>query len=245
MLRVALVGGGGGIGAALLAQLCQRTDVASVHSTYFTSDPAQLHNAEANAVVDAKLTWTQVDITEEASVRRWLSQVGSIDWLINCAGYLHDHEHKPEKAINQFNTAYFNRCMAINCLSNLLLSQYAGDLLKQSDNGIFAALSAKVGSIEDNRLGGWYSYRASKAATNMVLKNLAIEWGRSSSRIRVLALHPGTTDTNLSKPFQSRVAPHKLFTSDSVASMLLAQLDQAHEHPSGRFVAYDGEEIPW
>ena len=130
-------------------------------------------------------------------------------------------------------------------MSSLLLAKYAGPKLKRSERGIFAALSAKVGSIEDNRLGGWYSYRASKAAANMVLKNLSIEWQRTAPNIRVLALHPGTTDTNLSRPFQSRVKPEKLFSPEKVAELLLKQLDQSHANPSGRFIAYDGEELPW
>lgn len=245
MLRVALVGGSGGIGAALVSLLSERSDVESVHSTYYRSPAAGSIGSIGNFGTDATINWSQLDVTDDDQVKRWLESVGRFDWLINCAGFLHASHSRPEKSVAQFQTEYFMQCMRINCLSNLLLGKYAGAVLKQSKYGVFAALSAKVGSIEDNRLGGWHSYRASKAAANMVIKNLAIEWQRSAPSVRVLAIHPGTTDTALSKPFQARVAPDKLFSPQKVAQLLLSQIDQAHEHDSGRFIAYDGAELPW
>jgi len=245
MLHIALVGGSGGIGAAMLAKLCERDDIAVVHSTYYRSPLAGSLGSVGQFGSQVKIHWSKVDITDDNSVKQWLDDVGSFDWLINCAGFLHDTASGPEKAISQFDTDHFSQCMRINCLSTMLLAKHAGPLLKRSERGIFAAITAKVGSIENNRLGGWYSYRASKAAANMTLKNLSIEWQRSAPNVRVLALHPGTTDTRLSKPFQKRVAPEKLFSPEKVATLLLAQLDQAHSQPSGRFIAYDGEELSW
>ncbi len=245
MRRVALVAGSGGIGSAMLTALCERSDIESVHSTYFRSPAAGSLGSIGQFGSPVSVNWSQVDITDDDSVAKWIGGIGRFDWLINCAGFLHDGVSGPEKTITQFDTEYFARSMRINCLPNLLLGKYAAPILKRSDKGIFAALSAKVGSIEDNRLGGWYSYRASKAASNMVIKNLAIEWQRSAPKVRVLALHPGTTDTALSKPFQAGVAPGKLFSPSDVAGMLLNQLDQAHQSHSGRFIAYDGEELPW
>ena len=245
MIKIALVGGSGGIGAALLSQLCERSDVESIHGTYFSSPAAGSLGSIGQFGTNVDVEWSQVDVTNERSVEQWIAKVGQIDWLINCAGFLHDSTLAPEKSITQFDTDCFEKNMQVNCLPNLILAKYAGQALKNSDKAIFASVTAKVGSIEDNRLGGWYSYRASKAAANMVLKSLSIEWQRTAPNLRVVALHPGTTDTKLSAPFQTRVAPGKLFTTEQTATYLLTQLDQLHDFPSGRFVAYDGEEIPW
>ena len=102
-----------------------------------------------------------------------------------------------------------------------------------------------MGSIGDNRLGGWYSYRASKAALNMCVKTLAIEWGRTLPNVAVAALHPGTTDTGLSKPFQRNVPPGQLFAPAQTAGYLLEVLDGLVPANSGQFLAFDGERLPW
>lgn len=245
MKSIALVGGSGGIGAAIITLLCERDDVSDVHATYFKSPAASSLGSIGQFGSNTQLHWSQLDITDERSVQQWLADIPSIDWLINCAGFLHDTQTRPEKSVSQLQTANFEKNMQINCLPNLLLAKHAGDTLKRSEQGIFASITAKVGSIEDNRLGGWYSYRASKAAANMVLKTLSIEWQRTAPNLRVVAMHPGTTATKLSAPFQSGVRPEKLFSTEKTAALLLAQLDQLHDHPSGRFVAYDGEELPW
>lgn len=245
MTRIALVGGSGGIGAALLSQLSDRSDVETIHATYFRSPAAGSLGSIGQFGSNTEVVWSQVDVTNEQSVQQWLEKLGAIDWLINCAGFLHDTNTGPEKTIAQFETACFEKNMQVNCLPNLILAKYAAGALKDANKGIFASVTAKVGSIEDNRLGGWYSYRASKAAANMALKSLSIEWQRTAPNLRVVALHPGTTDTKLSAPFQSRVAPEKLFTTEQTATYLLTQLDQLHNFPSGRFIAYDGEELPW
>lgn len=271
MIKIALVGASGGIGAALLDHLSSCGNTQTIHATYYHSPlhpPGSADSPEAiqpvvetpdisalssattavgaqQAESTTQVLWSQVDASDESSVKRWLSNIEELDWLINCAGFLHDADTKPEKSITQFNPHDFRKSMDINCLANLLLAKYAGPALKKSERGIFASITAKVGSIEDNKLGGWYSYRAAKAAANMVLKNVSIEWQRTAPDVRVVALHPGTTDTPLSEPFQARVKPEKLFSPDKVAALLVAQLDQLHNFPSGRFIAYDGEELPW
>jgi len=245
MTRVALVGGSGGIGAAILTQLCERKDIISVQSTYYRSPAGGALGSIGQFGSDTDVVWTQMDASEESSVADWLGKCGPFDWLINCAGFLHDTDTQPEKSLSQFNADSFNKSMAINCLPNLLLAKHASSNLKQASHGVFASITAKVGSIEDNRLGGWYSYRTAKAAANMALKNISIEWQRTLPNVRVVALHPGTTDTKLSAPFQKRVPDGKLFSTEKTAGLLLERLDELHEKPSGRFVAYDGEEIPW
>ncbi|EKO3738305.1 SDR family NAD(P)-dependent oxidoreductase, partial [Vibrio metschnikovii] len=130
-------------------------------------------------------------------------------------------------------------------LPTLLLAKYFSPLMKTSDAAKFVTISAKVGSISDNRLGGWYSYRASKAALNMLLKTLSIEWQRTIKRGVVLALHPGTTDTPLSKPFQANVPADKLLTPEQAAQYLVELIIQATLQQTGQFLAYNGERLPW
>jgi len=118
-------------------------------------------------------------------------------------------------------------------------------LLKHSEISIFTTISAKVGSIEDNYLGGWYGYRASKSALNMFLKNIAIEYNRVSKKTIVVALHPGTTDTKLSKPFQGNVVPEKLFSVERCTSQLLSIINALNKDDHGKFFSWDGSILPW
>ena len=118
-------------------------------------------------------------------------------------------------------------------------------MMARKGKAAFTAISARVGSIADNRLGGWYAYRASKAAQNMFTKNLAIELGRRAKNLCVLALHPGTVDTGLSAPFQKNVPEEKLFSVERAAGQLLAIVRRATPAETGRFYAWDGAEIPW
>ena len=245
MKTVAIVGASGGIGAAMLAELTDRDDVAVIHATYYQSPASSSLGSIANFGNSTEVHWSALDATDESQVAHWVESIGSIDWLINCAGMLHDQSNSPEKAIRDFDPVHFHKSMSINCLPTLLLGKYARGALKDSPQSIFATVSARVGSIADNRLGGWYSYRSSKSALNMALKCLSIEWARTMKNLRVVALHPGTTDSRLSKPFQSSVPEGKLFSTKKTAGLLIAQLDQLHEQPSGQFIAYDGEVIPW
>ncbi len=244
-LKIAIVGASGGIGAALLDQLVDRADVAVIHATYFKSPAGSALGNISNFGNKTSVVWRELDATDDLSVKEWLADVGSIDWVINCVGMLHTQDNKPEKTVRQLDADHFAASMNINCLPTLLLAKYAAAALKGTDNGVFATVSARVGSIEDNQLGGWYSYRASKAALNMALKCLSIEWQRTLKNVRVLALHPGTTESRLSEPFQRNVPEGSLFTAEKTARLLLVQLDAAKNLPTGRFIAYDGQEIPW
>lgn len=242
---IAILGASGGIGAAMVELLAARDDVDQIHATSFSSSPPQLSNEQNSRTEHVNIQWTMLDATDEVAIREWVGSVGDVDWLINCVGMLHDEAHGPEKTIRHFDPGHFQRSMDLNCLPTLLLGKYALPALKRSPEGVFATVSAKVGSITDNRLGGWYSYRASKAALNMSLKCLSIEWARNARNVRVVALHPGTTDSELSKPFQQNVPEGKLFSTAKTAGLLIQQIEQLQNQPSGRFIAYDGEEIPW
>ncbi len=245
MKRIAIVGASGGIGAALLDCLVQHDDVEEIHATYHRSVAGSSLGNVAGTGSSTRIYWTSLDATDEAAVASWVASVGKIDWVINCVGMLHNQSNGPEKSIRAFDPLHFQQSMMVNCLPTLLLGKYIRPALKDSPSGVFVTISARVGSITDNRLGGWYSYRASKAALNMALKSLAIEWARNTPNLRVAALHPGTTDTRLSKPFQQNVPQGKLFSPDKTAQMLISQIEQLHEHSSGLFIAFDGAEIPW
>lgn len=242
---VALVGGSGGIGASIVEALAARDDIERIHATYYQSPAAGSIGSVLSSGSGTEVCWTRLNASIDSEVAQWINDIDRADWLINCAGMLHTLQHGPEKTITAFEAEHFEQSMAINCLPTLLLGKYARKLLKESPAGVFATISARVGSITDNGLGGWYSYRASKAALNMALKCLSIEWARSAKNVRVAALHPGTTDSLLSKPFQANVPAGKLFTPAKTAGLLIDQIEKLHNHESGRFIAYDGEEIPW
>lgn len=234
--HIVVIGGSGGIGRAFVQELLSRFPNAMVHATYHHCTPTfQAPN----------LKWTQLDITSSTKISQFGHQFSHIDWLINCVGMLHTPEHGPEKNIESINDQFFLRNIEVNTLPTLLLAQAFFPAFKNSPSVKFAVLSARVGSIEDNGLGGWYSYRASKAALNMVVKNLSIEWKRRLKQATVLALHPGTTDTALSKPFQTNVPEGKLFNPDNVAHDLLDLIANSTPSDSGQFWDYRGKNIPW
>ena len=134
---------------------------------------------------------------------------------------------------------------AVNTIGPALIAKHALPLLRRTSRAVFAALSARVGSIADNRLGGWHSYRASKAALNMLVKNLALELARTHPQALAVTLHPGTVDTALSAPFQRGVVPEKLFTPALSAGALLQVLDGLTPAQSGGLFAWDGAQVPF
>lgn len=185
---------------------------------------------------------------DRARIVRWIdiSVPGDrLDWLINAAGMLHTGTRGAEKTIRKSDPDFFLESTSINSLPTLLLAKHVHTRFRHRRPAIFATVSAKVGSIEDNRLGGWFRYRASKAALNMCIKTLAVEWRRTPPNVAVAALHPGTTDTALSKPFQHNVPPEQLFTREQSADYLRKVLDDLKPVQTGRFLAFDGEELSW
>jgi NAD(P)-dependent dehydrogenase (short-subunit alcohol dehydrogenase family) len=235
-MNVVIAGGSGGIGGALVDTLAGRAGVEHVIATW---------NRHAPATQYPNVTWQQLDLADEDAVHAWAEQTGDIDWLINAAGMLHNSSQGPEKTIRQIDPAFFLENMNTNTLPTLLLAKHLHARFRHGRPAVFATVSAKVGSIEDNRLGGWFSYRASKAALNMCLKTLSIEWQRTLPNVAVVALHPGTTDTALSKPFQKNVPPGQLFAPASTATYLLDVLDGLTPVQTGQFLAFDGERLPW
>ncbi|MGB5260783.1 MAG: SDR family NAD(P)-dependent oxidoreductase [Gammaproteobacteria bacterium] len=235
-MNIAITGGSGGIGQAFVKQLATRPAVTHVSATYHHNEPAFQHPA---------VTWNKVDITDDAAVQAWAATLPELDWLINAAGILHRPDHGPEKTIRRVEPDFFMDNMKTNALPTLLLARHLGDRFRHGRPAIFATVSAKVGSIGDNRLGGWVSYRASKAALNMCLKTISIEWARTHPNVSVAALHPGTTDTALSRPFQRGVPEEHLFGPEQSVGYMLGVLDHLTPEDSGKFWAFDGELLPW
>lgn len=167
----------------------------------------------------------------------------SIDVVVNALGVLHRGSYLPEKSINQFDQTWFQENLKVNCLSSLLLLQNLNRRLNKNTKLKFIALSAKVGSITDNKLGGWLSYRISKSALNMGLKTTAVEWKYKYKNAAIAAYHPGTVDTKLSKPFQAHVA--QLQTPEEASKALYSFIELLTPAMSGGFYNWNKEILPY
>ena len=161
--------------------------------------------------------------------------------IINTIGILHSADWMPEKKLDDLNPAQLQTLMQINAIGPSLTIKHFSKLLDPAGS-VMATLSAKVGSIEDNRLGGWYSYRASKAALNMLIKTAAIELARTKPNVALIALHPGTVNSRLSQPFKGQqIGRAPLDAAQDMLNVLLS-LDK---EDSGTFISYSGERLPW
>ena len=240
-----VVGGGKGIGLGFVRGLLADDKIDLLYATYRRLESA----TELLAINDARLCCLQMDITEESQivtvVEKIKAETSTLNFVINSAGVLHEGEMQPEKSLRQINGAQLSRYFQVNSVGAMLLFKYVQPLLKHGDRSILATISAKVGSISDNESGGWYGYRASKAALNMFIRTTAIEYKRTCPQAIVVALHPGTTDTNLSLPFQRSVPPEKLFSVDKTVQQLLTVIDGLESKDSGEFFSWDGSRLPW
>lgn len=239
-----VVGAAGGLGRALTRALAERDDVDRVFALsrrYLAPD-------------HAKLTWLEADACDPRSLARVADKLAEsasrIHQLIICTGVLHGGDRRPElgpeKSLGQLDGDAFRHVMTVNVLAPLQVLHAFAPLLRHDQRAVAAALSAMVGSIGDNRIGGWYSYRMSKAALNMGLKNAAIELGRLRPRGRpapiVVGVHPGTTVTELSQPF---LGNHEARPPQDSARRILEVLDGLTEEDSGGFFNWDGQRLPW
>lgn len=248
-----IIGGTGGIGRAMVEQLINSGNREKSSETGGTRVFATYHKNVPDFAAD-NLYWIPMDICDEQSIQQAADvikqQTAHIDWVVNCAGLLHTAMQQPEKAIRQIETAFFLQNMQVNALASLLIAKHFKPFLANAQRtadkpAVFATISARVGSISDNQLGGWYSYRMSKAALNMGMKNLSIEWARSLKDVCVVVMQPGTVNTQLSAPFQGNVADGHLFSPAYSAECLLEVLSGMTAAQSGSFVDWAGESIPW
>ena len=191
----------------------------------------------------------RLDLEDDDSLNALASQLTGIDLplrlVFNCSGRLHGPDLTPEKRLRQVERRQLCEQFGINAIAPVLLAKAVEPLLRRDQPFHFASLSARVGSIGDNRSGGWYGYRAAKAAQNQLLRCLSIEWSRRWPLATVSLFHPGTTDTALSKPFHGFVPPEQLFPPQKSADHLVDLLLQQTPEQSGRFLAWDGQVIPW
>jgi len=239
-MNIAVIGASGGIGSALTNMICREMPRATVHA--FSRRPL-------TGLPDNTHAW-EIELENESSIadaaKRVRRHKGPLSAVFVTTGLLHDGATvQPEKSWRALNAYSLEQAFRINTFAPALVAKHFLPLMRRGGKSVFACLSARVGSMEDNRLGGWYAYRASKAALNMIIKNLSIELSRSNPNAICVGLHPGTVDTDLSKPFQGNVRPEKLFTPDRAAQAILSVVDDLTQSDSGKIFAWDGSVIPY
>ena len=244
-----IVGANRGIGFGFVRKLLASNEYGKIYATYRDNPNSA---SELIALADkypGKLICLSMDITDEQQIAEGIKVIGEstdkLHLVINCVGLLHDETLQPEKSLRQINSENLLRYFQVNSISSVLLAKHLLPLFSHDSQSIFACISAKIGSIGDNKLGGWYGYRASKAALNMFMRTVAIEYGRKSPNTLVVTLHPGTTDTRLSKPFQRNVPPEKLFSVERTVNQLLSVINNLNKEDSGQFFSWDGSRLPW
>ncbi len=242
-----VTGASSGIGLAMVQALLDDAGVARVCAVSRHADESASLQALRERHGD-RLAPVAADITTDAGLDAIVRAATSADGLhlvVNCAGLLHGSGLRPEKSLASLDREALSRVFEINAFAPVLLAKALLPLLGPGAPRVFASLSARVGSIGDNKLGGWYAYRASKAAQNQLLRTLAIEWRRTHPHATCVLLHPGTVDTPLSRPFQANVAPEALFPPGLAARQLLDILARLTPADSGSFIAWDGSPVPW
>ncbi|CAH2322125.1 Hypothetical predicted protein [Pelobates cultripes] len=204
----------------------------------------------------------KMDVTRGPDIQHTAEKVkeefGSLDLLINSSAMLHP-SGKGETSLREVTAEDLSLTIATNTIGPLMMAKYFAPLLlrgtgafgaeasdkSRQHRAILVNMSAKVGSIEDNALGGWYSYRLSKAALNMVTKNLSIELGRGKNKVICVSLHPGSVDTNLSRPYHKNIQREKLFTTEQSVFCLMNIIETLNLDKTGKFFSWNGSELPW
>ncbi|HET8807542.1 MAG TPA: SDR family NAD(P)-dependent oxidoreductase [Methylophaga sp.] len=240
MAYAAIIIGGSGVIASALRQALLSDDDCQQLWLFSRSPPP--------TGLAAKIRWQTVEYTQSA-IKTVLADCFPdsvpVQKVFICNGRLHDADIKPEKRLEQFNAEDCQAIMHSNSIVPMLWVQALLPYLKSAQSCQLVVFSARVGSIADNHLGGWYSYRASKAALNMLLKTAAIEYQRRAPNVDMIAFHPGTTDTPLSRPYQQNVPVEKLLTPAFVAEQLLTILENLPDGETLRFVDWQSKKIDW
>ncbi|MFN3235329.1 MAG: SDR family NAD(P)-dependent oxidoreductase [Gammaproteobacteria bacterium] len=234
--NIVIIGSSGAIGSALTAIL----------STTYPNATIYALSRQAPQKFQKNIIYNEIDYYSETSIKNASSIAAErkpIDIIIVATGILHQKNLSPEKSLQDLSFEKFKTSFEANAVVPAMLAKHFLPKLNKHSRSIFAALSARVGSISDNRLGGWYSYRASKAALNMIVKNASIETQRSNKEAIVVALHPGTVDSPLSKPFQKNVPLNKLFTPEFSATKLISVLETLSPKDSGKCFDWSGQEV--
>ena len=236
-MRAVIIGASGGIGAALVEQLAARAESEQVYAL-----------SRRPVAGSDKVTPLRIDFEQEETIGAAAQEIGTDgapDLVIVSTGILSDEAGlSPEKSYRQQAPEAFEKVFRINTIGPALIAKHFLPIMPRKQRAVFAALSARVGSISDNRIGGWHAYRASKAALNMLIKNYAIEQARRNEDFIAVGLHPGTVDTALSKPFQSGVPDKQLFSTEQSATYLLNVIDGLTPNDSGKVFDWAGKEVP-
>lgn len=229
----AVIGASGAIGSEFVRQYCKRGYTVHAFSRK-SQEPSTKH-----------VVHITMDMESDERIKQSLQAMDGIgyDCVIVATGVLHSEGMFPEKSMKALHVEQMARYFHVNTIIPSLIGKHFLPMLTKNRRAIFVALSARVGSISDNQLGGWYSYRSSKAALNMMLKTFAIEVGRYNKRAIVIGLHPGTVDSQLSQPFQQHVPEHQLFTPEFSVKNMCTVIDQCSVADSGGVFAWDGSGI--
>ena len=247
-VTVLVAGASRGLGLAFVERLVAETAVRRVWAG--CRRPEGARDLQGLAARDGRVRVIGLDVTDEdrlAAAARTMAREGEpLDMVINCAGLLHEDQGlQPERRLSEVRADWLARSFLVNGAGPLLLAKHVEPLLPRRERAVFASLSARVGSIADNRLGGWYAYRGAKAAQNMFMKSLSIELLRRARGVICVALHPGTVRTGLSQPFRGGVPEGKLFSPAHAAAQLLRVIDRLDGSDNGGFFAWNGEKVPW
>lgn len=238
-MNVAVIGASGGIGRALADRIATCGAVTNVVG--LSRSPPASHGDDV---------WLPIDLEDEEAIANAASELQHMadEWhlIIVATGVLHDGDRlKPEKTWRELSATALDIAFRINAIGPALVAKHFLPLLARGRKSVFVALSARVGSITDNQLGGWHAYRSSKAALNMLIRTLSIELARRNPQALCVGFHPGTVDTALSKPFQAGVPAERLFSPEQSARHLLAVVDRLTAADTGNVYAWDGSRIPF
>jgi NAD(P)-dependent dehydrogenase (short-subunit alcohol dehydrogenase family) len=234
-LNIAIIGASGAIGAEFVNQYAKNSN--NIIHAFSRSEVSFAHNNVKTHFIDIENETSIKDAAEISTIDT------ELDIVIVATGMLHNNDIMPEKSLKDLSADKFQKLFSINTIAPAIIAKHYLPKLKKDKKSLFAALSARVSSVSDNRLGGWYAYRSAKAALNMVLKNSAIEIARTNKNAVIVGLHPGTVDSNLSKPFQSFVKPEKLFTAEYAVTELISVLNGLETSDSGNLYDFHGLKI--
>lgn len=229
-----VIGASGGIGSAFIDLLSAEEQVSRIFA----------YSRKGGEPSHEKITRGILDLENESTIQQAADVISdNVRLVIIATGFLHCGDVQPEKSLNDLGIDHMQRNFAINCYGPALVFKHFLPKLPRGGKSVIGALSARVGSISDNRLGGWYSYRASKAALNMMIKTTSIEAARKWKEAAIIGLHPGTVDTGLSEPFKANVPSEKLFSPAQSANYLLEVIESATAKDSGAIFDWQGEII--
>ena len=235
MKNVAVIGSSGAIGEAFVKQYIKDSSISKNYSI----------SRSRIEITDDRVKHIQMDIVDEMSVENAAKAIQEkhLDHIIIATGILHTSTFGPEKSVRDISMNKFVEVLTVNTVGPALVGKFFLPLLNNKSKSVMAFLSARVGSISDNKLGGWYSYRASKSALNQVIKNFSIEIKRTNSHAVIMGLQPGTVKSKLSEPFQKNVKKGNLISAEESVTKLIKVIEECSSAKSGSLLGWDGSII--